>query len=520
MDFKVRLLEHYHITLNDLAKRNAARSFVDLKTPYELSDFQAVCSRIEQAIKNNEKIVIYGDYDVDGITSVTILKRMFDSFSYPVGYFVPSRYKEGYGLNESRVKEFKEKGYQLIICVDNGVKAYGSIHLAKTLGMDVIVIDHHEIEKPLPEADSVFHHRESGFLDYDCSAASLCFFVSSYFRKRFDKIDAILAGTAVFSDVMPLIGNNLVLANMLPELIKSCSYKPYLSLLAGKEVSYDNITMSLIPALNAPGRVKEDSMATNNCVRYLLCEDDEKTLAKLLSGINDANELKKKYRKETSYESVMESDNSYVAICNAPSGMTGLLANNLMNEKKVPVIVFSKDPLNEDVIVGSIRMPDCYSTLPFFEKYGKYIVKFGGHEKAAGLSILKKDYIQVATLFALECSLQSLNAKKPTDDSIEVALDDLNEDNYRIYEMFEPFGESFIKPSFSIIASKEEFVPSRNGNAFFVYSSKSKATCFRTIDSLSASINGRYRLIGDFSKNVFRGNTSYGLDVRKIETDD
>ena len=178
MDFLASLLEHYHRTAKDLEARNALRSFSSLVLPDDYPGFQKVIHRLEEAISNKEKAVIYGDYDVDGLTSTAIRKRTLDSLGLNPGFFIPSRYHEGYGLNEERVRQFKEKGYSLIITVDNGISAKDSISLASSLGRETIVIDHHELPDILPPTPYIFTHLRDKFIPYNCSAASLALFVS------------------------------------------------------------------------------------------------------------------------------------------------------------------------------------------------------------------------------------------------------------------------------------------------------------------------------------------------------
>ena len=237
MSFLSQLLEYYHLTANDLGKRKMPGSFASLENPFKNSDFLRVATRLEKAIANGEKTVIYGDYDVDGITATTIMKRVLAES----------------GLNP-RVKEFALKGYKLIITVDNGVSCKDTVALSKQLGMEVVIIDHHELPEELPESEYLFHQTKSGFLPYNCSAASLCFFVSSYLRKKYDAYDAVLAGLAVFSDVMPLVGNNLVMAKIMLSKLEENKYPNLVRLLNG-DISYHSINFTLNPALNAPGRV-------------------------------------------------------------------------------------------------------------------------------------------------------------------------------------------------------------------------------------------------------------------------
>ena len=143
MSFLHQLLEHYRFTLKDLEARKVSGSFVALKRPDGLKDFEDVVSRIKKAVFVKEKVVLYGDYDVDGLAATAILSMALDELGLRHGFFIPSRYVEGYGLSESRVREFHDKGYHFMICLDNGVAQNAACKLAHDLSMEVLVIDHH-----------------------------------------------------------------------------------------------------------------------------------------------------------------------------------------------------------------------------------------------------------------------------------------------------------------------------------------------------------------------------------------
>ncbi|MFA6830637.1 MAG: DHH family phosphoesterase, partial [Bacilli bacterium] len=246
---------------------------MNLNLPYDLPDFVKVVNRIKESISKHEKVVVYGDYDVDGLTSTAIMVKTLLQLGLKSGYFIPSRYHEGYGLCISRVEDFIKKGYQTIITVDNGISAFEAIDYAKSKGLEVIVIDHHEIQEKLPNTDYIFHQNLSGFIDYNCSAASLAFFVCSYLLGGFDYYLATMAGIAVFSDVMPLIGNNLELAKISLFAMKKFRYPNLISLNTSDEISYDYYSFVLIPSLNSVGRILTDTLATNAACKFLIYPD-------------------------------------------------------------------------------------------------------------------------------------------------------------------------------------------------------------------------------------------------------
>ncbi len=527
MSFLSQLLEYYHLTVKDLGERKTPGSFASLEKPFENPSFLSVIKRIKQAIDSHEKTVIYGDYDVDGITATAIMKRVLDEKGLVPGYFIPSRYKEGYGLNAERVNEFAKKGYHLIITVDNGVSCKESIALAKSLDMEVIIIDHHEILDELPNTPYLFHQFHSGFLSYNCSAASLCFFVASYLRGSFDDYDATLAGIAVFSDVMPLVGNNLNLAKIMLQSLRVHRY-PNLIRFLSEEISYHDVGFQLNPSLNAPGRISHDPLSTNHVVAFLLENKNTERMVRLANEIVSINNERKQLVKTMSLIHPVESEYAKIYQCITGSdsvvyysGLTGSIANKVMRECDRPIIVFSKTEMESDVLVGSIRMPDGYDVLPFLEKQKKYFIRHGGHSKAAGVTICEKDYYQVATLFAAYCMEQSFHCQHERKE-ISLVLDDLSKENYEIYESFMPFGEGFEEPRFSLTVGKDDLFFSKNGNAIFSKDNgkNGRICCFKNASCVSESLSPLFVFHGSLRRSSFNGVTHYELLADEITYDE
>lgn len=447
-DFYNLLLKYYQISDEKLKERNKKATVNDLTRPYNLEKFLLVISRIKKAIDDKEKIVIYGDYDFDGISSTAILKRMFDKLNYEVGFFIPSRYKEGYGLNKDRVDQFILKGYNLIITLDNGVSCNEIISYCNLKNVDVVVVDHHLISEEV-KTPYLFHQNDSGFINYNCSAASLAYFISSYILKEDDPYNITLAGLAVFSDVMELKGNNLVFAKLALDLINNNTFSNLDTFIYPKKkpYSYDDLSFNIISSINAVGRIKTDSTSTINACRYLInpnLDDKSKIIYKMIAS---ANSEKKKMVSEFKIDS--EINNEYICCLTTSSfsGLTGLYANKILKKYNKPTAVFAVDEKNNDMLVGSIRVSDCYSLLEFISCPKKYFISSGGHKNAMGITINKKDYYQFVTDFMLLISKQ----EKIEEKSITLSIDELTLANYKIYKLFEPFGEGFNKPIFNVI---------------------------------------------------------------------
>lgn len=509
MDLFTKLLEYYNITIKDHEERNSPWSFNNLKTPFSLPDFISVISRIENAIQNNEKTVIYGDYDVDGLTSVAILKSALDERGLNPGYYIPSRYIDGYGLNETRVNQFHDKGYHLIITVDNGITCFDSINLAKSYGMDVIVIDHHQESDVSPKYDFCFHQTKSGFVDYNCSAASLSFFVASKLLSRFDAYFATLAGVAVFSDVMPLVGNNLEFAKMTLYFIRKYKYPNLCKLLPSDDISYHDISFSLIPALNSIPRICKEPLYINKTCEFLYSKD-QNFIKKMAFFIIEKNEERKKltnnYKLDDKY--TLESDHGICVVSDTIQGVNGLIANKLLKNKNKPAAVFSKNEFNDNELVASCRVPENYSLNEFLKSISDKLINGGGHKNACGLTINKKDYFSVCTDFISNMSKQALNIHDSIK-TIDITIEDLNEENYKIYESFMPFGNRFEEPLFKITLDKQFLTIKKDTYAYISNFSNGKVKFFNKNAILTDEKYSYFEIYGNFSCDCYNKTKEY-----------
>ena len=241
---------------------------------YDYRGMDSAVSFILKAISEKKKIAIYGDYDVDGICSVSILYRTFNLLNYEVGYYVPNRYKDGYGLSIDIVRQMKNKGYNLIICVDNGIKAFEAIDEAKKLGIKIIVLDHHQKDEKFPDFDLLLHPQYSNFSEYNMCAASICYYLSKALLAREDEKCLALAGIATVGDVMPMISQNKLIVHKAISYLNKYKYKA-IDLLNSDNKRYDEnlIGMQIVPKLNSIGRMCNDT-SINKLVKYLVTEND------------------------------------------------------------------------------------------------------------------------------------------------------------------------------------------------------------------------------------------------------
>lgn len=498
------LLNYYNFTEDDYAAFQKLGSINDIPNPFErAASFVNLIDYIKKAIAEKKKFVIYGDYDVDGITSTTIMVKTLKKLGAKVGYFIPSRYKEGYGLNSSRIEEVAKKNYDIIIAVDNGITKVSEVEKAKELGMETIIIDHHEAQSKLPDAKFIFQQFLSNYVDYNISAAFLCMLVSFGLLGYYDEYIVTLAGIAAISDLMPLKNANVALVRMALKNINKYHYKSIMSLVNDKNnVDLHNLSFEIIPILNSAGRIKQ-GLEVNDAVKLLLTEDD--ILIKIYS------EKFKEYNQERKdlvangfdLASIDQDKRIIIYQSSLPTGISGLLASRLLSLFDKPVIVYSQDPITKNY-TASMRCPKGYNLVTCLENFEDYFVDFGGHSKAAGFTITEKylDAFLSKIPDVLICSSEEEKAK-----TIKIDINTFNMEDYNLIESFEPFGVEHDRPLFEITIDKKCLKPSlKNPTHLFYQVNKNLKICFFN-GKKEVEGDGDICLLGYFNKNTFFKNS-------------
>lgn len=416
------------------------------KDSYEYKNMDKVVGMILKTINDNKKIVIYGDYDADGVCSVSILKRTFDLLNYEIGYYLPNRYDDGYGLNIRRVKQFYEKGYSLIICVDNGIKAFDAIDEAKKLGMSVIVLDHHQKDDSLPNYDLCLHPQYSSFSEYNMCGASICYYLSKALLAKEDEVCLALAGIATIGDVMPLVEQNKIIVNKALAYLNKNKYKAIdLLNIKSKKYTEDMISMQIVPRINSIGRVCKGN-TINNLVKYLTTNNEKEMIefAKFIEKTNEERKcmadfyFKKLDKENYTDKIIVEKDDEML------EGINGIIAGKLSEKYNMPCIIFSLDEEKKNY-KGSARSVEGISIIELFDK-NKYISVYGGHEGAGGLTVSKENYNDFVNKIKIDC--KECEYKEKVLEVIEVSEEELTLKAYQDLQKIAPFGEGNEKPLF------------------------------------------------------------------------
>ena len=505
-----KLKEYYSLSDSEFNERIAAPSLSDLPNPFILyPDFHLLIDKLNEYIRKGKKIVIYGDYDVDGLTSTAILVNTFQIMGLTPGFYIPSRYIDGYGINKKRVDQFISKGYETIITVDNGISEIETVEYARSKGLDVIIIDHHEVTKDvLPNANFIFHQYIDHLTDYNISAAFLALMVSYGILGEYDDYFVSLAGLAVFSDSMPIVHANLTLARLSLYYVNKYRYIQFISLLTmlPNEITEDDYNYQIIPALNSVGRV-DKTIWINNVVKYFVSTDRSYVQNTALKIIN-FNVKRKEIIKDFSLDKVDEKESiifSYVAL---PLGVIGLLANKVMSSSNKPTILFTDDPSDEKLLVGSIRTPQGYKTSETLSLYCNFLVRYGGHDEAAGFTIDKKDVDLLKT--TLNKNLIKRNEETVENKYILLTPQEARE-SYDEIKKFGPYGNSFLSPLIGVTLNKDMLNFSRSGEHMLTNVDGLKVTCFNhTKDDFK---NDSYIFLGKLGVSCFKGISSIELKV-------
>lgn len=448
MTFLDKLLNYFNLSKDDYVRLCIAPSFSLLPSYTKFKDIDKIVNRIKLAITIGEKIIIYGDYDCDGIMATSILKKTFIMLGYPVDFYLPSRYKDGYGLTVERVNKYASQNYNLIITVDNGISQNEAIEVANKAGIDVIITDHHEVIKEVPNAYAIMHPLFSEYGETVSCGAYVAYMLSVALLEKNDEYLATLAAIATISDMMPLALYNRDIVRLGLKFINENHYYALAKLAEGDFVDEEIIAMRIAPKLNAIGRMCQNE-EINVLVEYLTT-DNKTRINEIYAWILDVNEARKKTMSDAFLKTpdVDLSLPAIVANTNEKEGLIGLIAARYLNSYDKVTIVFTPDSKKPNILKGSARSKPGFSIVKAFTQLKDYLLTYGGHECAGGCSLDIKDLPAFRDAFvALAKEYRFIEQKKKT---IPISISDLTWENYEVYEALGPYGQGFERPYFKI----------------------------------------------------------------------
>lgn len=432
----------------------------NLNDPYLLEDMDKIVDRIILAKDKNEKVVIYGDYDVDGITSITLLYSFLKNLGMDTSYYLPDRLKEGYGLNKEALAKLKDEGFNLVITVDCGISAVEEVDYAKSLGLDICITDHHECAEVLPKACATVNPKRpnSKYPFNMLAGVGVTFKVITALVKRLNMrdydylkyLDIVAVGT--IADIVPLVGENRVItANGLKLLNKTKNYglKALTKVSGITNIDSDTVSFGLAPRINASGRMADASVA----VKMLLSESGMEAFnfAKVLDEQNRLRqEVESKIFKEAEEiiqkEGLENKKTMVIAGNNWHQGVIGIVASKLTEKYMKPVILLTYD---DKIAKGSGRIPQGISLYEALTKCSDLLITFGGHELAAGMTLKKDDIEKFKERFEqVVISMKPDDFVKVIDLDLEITKEDLTIENINDINLIAPFGQKNKKPTF------------------------------------------------------------------------
>ena len=379
-------------------------SLEDLKDPYGIKDMDKLVERIDKAIRDNEKICIYGDYDVDRITSITIMYKFLTKLGADVMYYLPDRLIEGYGINNNALDEIKSKGVSLVITVDCGITAISEVEHAREIGLDICITDHHECTMELPDALAIVNpKRKDDTYEFKLLAGvGVAFKVITAIAIKYNLpkeeylryLDIVSIGT--ISDIVPLVGENRIISKYGLSMMtktENIGLRALIKLVNPKEIDSMMVSFGMAPRINACGRMGNASAAVK-----LLLESDEKKAEQIAYELDNLNQERKNVETVIYEEALnliqknnLEKKNSIVLYNSSwHNGVIGIVASRLVSLYFKPVILLTKE---HGTIRGSGRCPSGFSIYDALTECKEEVLQFGGHELAAGLSV-EEDKIQ------------------------------------------------------------------------------------------------------------------------------
>ena len=457
----VKILCQRQIETFEEAKKFFRPNLKDIHDPFLLKDMDLAVARIETAILNKENILIYGDYDVDGTTAVSLVSSYLKTITPNIATYIPDRYAEGYGISYTGIDFAEDNDFSLIIALDCGIKAIEKVAYAKEKNIDFIICDHHKPGDKIPDAVAVLNAKRTDCnypFDELCGCGVGFKLIQALGTNRNQTITDFLpyldlVATAIAADIVPMVGENRVLAYYGLQVINEQprnGIKAIIHQINKKELTITDVVFIIAPRINAAGRMKHGNYAVE-----LLTEMDYDAAVKFAADIEIFNADRKDLDKQITNEALIqiidndeENKNTTVVYKeNWHKGVIGIVASRLIETYYRPTLVFTKSGDKLAASARSVKGFDVYNAL---QECSAFIEQFGGHKYAAGLTLLPENYIQFKNKFE-EVVSKTIDKKLLTPEitiDAEIELSEITPKFFRILQQMAPFGPQNMKPVF------------------------------------------------------------------------
>ena len=460
-----RLLVMRGIRTSDEARSFVRPSLKALHDPFLMRDMEPAVVRLQQALKNHERIMIYGDYDVDGTTAVALMYTFLRTQTDNLVYYIPDRYKEGYGISFQGIDTAEAEGCSLIVALDCGIKAVEKVDYAQIRHIDFIICDHHTPGEELPRAVAVLNMKRAdcGYPYKELSGCGVGFkLVQAYAMRAGIAMEQIypllsLLAMSIASDIVPITGENRLLAFY---GLRQMNAHPSVGIraimevagISGKSINISDLVFKIGPRINACGRIHSGRAAVE-----LLVTEDEEFARRQADAVNSFNTERKDHETRTTEEALEmlrqdpENEQKHTTVVYSPAwhkGVVGIVASRLTEVYYRPTIVLTAG--ENGIVSGSARSVSTFDIYSAIDSCRELLTNFGGHKFAAGLSMREQDLPEfkkrfeeyVATHITEEQRQPVLNIEA------EIALDEITQEFFSILRHLEPFGPGNPHPVF------------------------------------------------------------------------
>lgn len=506
----------------------------DFYNPYEMPDMDIAVKRIVKAIKNQEKTIIYGDYDVDGITSVTVLKSFLVERGLDIAEYIPNRLEEGYGLNENAVKEIANQGYTLMITVDCGISAIEEVEYANKLGIETIITDHHEPGNELPKALAIVDakRKDNKYPFRNLAGVGVVFKLIQAIgtelnldEKEYLKyLDIVCIGT--ISDIVPLVDENRVIVKLglkLVEQTRNLGLKAILQASGYSKIDSSTISFGVAPRINACGRMGHQEEALK-----LFLSKDMNEVNELTQKLNEYNRLRQETEKDIYTDAIMQIERDGLANKNTivvmgknwHHGVIGIVSSKITELYFKPSILLCEE---DDIGKGSGRSIPGFDLYEALTQCKNAIEKFGGHSMAVGISVKKEN------LEMFKKELEQISKERNIEEIVPIlkidAQIDLEETNKEMVESLkelEPFGEENKTPLFMIRNLKIDSIRALSEGKHLKLTLKGNKNIVNAIGFNLGELSNDYKIgdkidvVGNLEINSFNGVDNIQINIKDL----
>ena len=533
-DLLARILVNRNIIEDDKIRLFLEPTRNDFYNPYLIKDMEIAVERIIKAIEEKEKVIIYGDYDVDGITSITVLKSFLKDIGVDADFYIPNRLNEGYGLNKESINKIVNEKYDLMITVDCGISGIEEIDYANSLGLDVIVTDHHEPGDEIPKAIAVIDNKreDSTYPFRELAGVGVAFKLCQALGMRLGLkeesylkyLDIVCVGT--ISDIVPLVDENRVITKLgllLVKQTKNLGLRAIINSSGYTKIDSNTISFGVAPRINACGRMGEAEEALE-----LLLSKNINEVNELTKKLNERNKTRQEIEKQI-YESVIEKINKdhledhRVIVVGGKGwhhGVIGIVSSKITEMYFKPSILLSFD---DEIGKGSGRSIPGFDLHDSLMKCSKYLEKFGGHSMAVGVTIKKENFSKFVDAFEEVAKEEKIEQIVPIINiDAKITLKDIDKEVVESLKLIEPFGEANKMPMFAFKNMRIDSIRALSEGKHLKLTLKEDNKIINAIGFNIGELAEEYRIgdkvdiAGFLEINTFNGTDNLQINIKDI----